>query len=53
MFLDKLCNTDIADIKAKVRNIMPKLRHNYNNFFQRKTDWNDIQKLLDKVTDER
>lgn len=52
-FLDKLANTDTEVLRKKVSNMLHKLQHNYDNFFNRKTDWNNIQELLDRATDER
>lgn len=48
--LDNINAMSMSEIKNKVKDLLPKLEHNYNNFYNRKTDWNDIRMMLEMVT---
>lgn len=50
VMLDIIKRTDIKTYRKKVKELLPKLEHNYNNFFNRRISWNDIEMTLDMAT---
>ena len=48
--LDNINNMSLDDMKKKVKEMMPMVEHNYYNFFNRRTDWKEIKRMLEMVT---
>ena len=48
--LENINAMSLEQVKQRVKEMLPLLEHNYNNFFNRNTDWNDIKMMLEMVT---
>lgn len=48
--LENIDAMSLEQIKGRVKEMLPLLEHNYNNFFKGGTDWNDVKMMLEMVT---